>query len=177
MKKKKAMNLQKFAEGKTAVQGKQIILLIRVISDKPAANVLALETEHTVTMSKDASTTSTKQGTIRTPGQAEVEISASCVMSVGDTMIGKLRTAMETDELVEVWRANLAETGTGAGKYKGTYYQGYVTNVEESAPADGQVDVSLTFGVNGTGKTGDVTVPASQVEEALYAFKDTVAQS
>ena len=35
------------------------------------------------------------------------------------------------------------------------------------------VEVSLTFGANGTGKRGDVTVSAEQQEIANYVFKDT----
>lgn len=35
------------------------------------------------------------------------------------------------------------------------------------------VEVSLTFGVNGTGEKGDVTVTAAQQEVAAYVFTDT----
>ena len=43
--------------------------------------------------------------------------------------------------------------------------------------ADENVGVSLTFGVNGSGKRGDVTVTAQQQEVAAYAFKDTTQES
>lgn len=171
----KLIDLQRFAE---AVQGKQMILLLRVLGDKTAAQILALETEHSFSLSKDAASTATKDGTIRTPGQAEAEISASSVLSVGDTTLTKMKAAMKEDKLIEIWRVNLAEkASTGTNKYKGTYYQGYLTACEESAPADGQVDVSYTFAINGTGEDGEITVTAQQVEEALYAFKDTTAIS
>lgn len=173
-------NLQRFAEladTTQAVQGKQMVLLVRPISlRKNAAELLALETEHSLQMSKDASTTATKSGSIRTPGQAEVEISASSILAKGDTMIASLKKAMNDDELLDIWRVNLAEPGTGANKFKGTYYQGYITSLELSAPADGQVEASMTYGINGVGVDGECTVSAEQVEEALYAFKDTVAE-
>ena len=35
------------------------------------------------------------------------------------------------------------------------------------------VEVSLTFGVNGTGQKGDVTVTTAQQEIAAYVFTDT----
>lgn len=172
-------NLQRFADaqGKTGVQGKQLILLMRVYGETAAATLLALEKEHSLSISKDASSTATKEGNLRVPGQAEVEISASSVLPVGDASTKALRAAMNSDKLIELWRANLAEKGEAEKTYKGTYFQGYLTSYEESAPADGQVDVSLTFGINGIGVDGDVTVPDELVEEALYAFKDSTAVS
>lgn len=172
---KTTFNLQRFAE-KTSVQGKQMVLLLRPSSKRAtAANLLSLETEHSISISKDASSTATKEGTIRTPGSPEVEITSTSVLSAGDQMISDLKSAMLGDEIIDIWRVNLAEKGTGENKYKGTYYQGYLTSMELSAPADGQVEVSLTFGVNGAGVDGETTVTADQVEEALYAFKDTLA--
>lgn len=172
---KTTFNLQRFAE-KVSVQGKQMVLLLRPSSKRAtAANLLSLETEHSISISKDASSTATKEGTIRTPGSPEVEITSTSVLSAGDQMISDLKSAMLGDEIIDIWRVNLAEKGTGDNKYKGTYYQGYLTSMELSAPADGQVEVSLTFGVNGAGVDGETTVTADQVEEALYAFKDTVA--
>lgn len=174
---KTTFNLQRFAE-KTSVQGKQMVLLLRPSSKRAtAANLLSLETEHSISISKDASSTATKEGTIRTPGSPEVEISSTSVLSVADETIDQLKAAMLGDEIIDLWRANLAEPGTGDNKYKGTYYQGYLTSLELSAPADGQVEVSMSFGINGAGVDGEVTVTKDQVEEALYAFKDTVAEA
>ena len=63
--------LQVFAE---AVQGKKIVYLYRVASKEATANgtTLAFTTENSRTMSKDADSTATKDGSIRTPGTAEV---------------------------------------------------------------------------------------------------------
>ena len=65
--------LQLFNE---AVQGKKIVYLYRVRNEqaKNDATALAFTTENGRTKSKDADTTATKDGTIRTPGTAEVEI-------------------------------------------------------------------------------------------------------
>lgn len=170
----KKFNLQMF--GATAVSGKKIVYLFRVLSEaaSKAGATLAFTTENTRTKSKDADTTVTKDGTIRTPGAAEVEITATAILTQGDTLIGELEAAMDNDELIEVWEANLdEETTEGSGKFKGTYYQGYLTEFEKTSNAEDFVECSLTFAINGAGASGDVTVTAEQQELANYVFKDT----
>lgn len=81
---------------------------------------------------------------------------------------------MINDELVEIWEANLDDPASGGNnKFKGKYFQGYVTEVEKTSNAEDMVEVSLTFGVNGTGQKGDVTVTTAQQEIAAYVFTDT----
>lgn len=48
-----------------------------------------------------------------------------------------------------------------------------MTEVEKTSNAEDMVEVSLTFGVNGTGQKGDVTVTTAQQEIAAYVFTDT----
>jgi TP901-1 family phage major tail protein len=167
------INLQMFAE---AVQGKKLVYLFRILSEKATASgvTLAFTTENTVTMSKDADTTATKDGTIRTPGEAEIEITATALLAKGDEMYGKLKAAMLNDELIEIWEANLEEPAEGGqNKFKGTYYQGYLTEFEKTSSAEDFVECSCTFAVNGSGADGDVTVTAEQQEVANYVFTDT----
>ena len=170
---RKTIDLQLFAD---AVRGKKIFYLYRLKKDaaKNAATALAFTTENGRTTSKDADTTETKDGTIRTPGAAEVEITATSILAKGDTLIDSLEDAMINDELVEIWEANLEEpSSSGSNKFKGKYFQGYVTEVEKTSNAEDMVEVSLTFGVNGTGQKGDVTVTTAQQEIAAYVFTDT----
>lgn len=169
------MNLQLFAE---AVQGKKIVYLYRILEEASTAAgaLLAFTTENGRTKSKDADSTATKDGSIRTPGVAEVEITATSILSKGDTMIGKLEEALDNDKLIEIWEANLAEPVEGAGntnKFKGRYFQGYLTELELTSNAEDFAEVSLTFGINGSGKAGSVTVSAAQQEQADYVFQDT----
>lgn len=171
------MNLQNFAEtAKEAVQGKKIVYLFRLYKEAAttAGAIMAFTTENERTKSKDADTTETKDGPIRTPGSSEMEITATCILSTGDTMIDKLEAAMDSDELIEIWEANLAEKAeSGDNKFKGMYFQGYITEIAKSSPADGHVEISLTFGINGSGAKGDVTVTTEQQEVASYVFKDS----
>lgn len=172
----KKLDLQLFAE---AVQGKRLVYLYRVLSkaETTAGATLAFTTENERTKSKDADTTETKDGSIRTPGAAEMEITATSILSVGDTLIDDLEKAMDKDELIEIWEANLSEPAdAGDNKFKGMYFQGYITELSKSSPSDGFVEVSLTFGINGSGAAGDVTVTTEQQEVANYVFKDTTKQ-
>lgn len=172
----KKMNLQLFAE---AVQGKKIVYLFRIMEDAATDDgaILAFTTENSRTKSKDADSTMTKDGAIRTPGASEVEISATAVLTKGDVMIEKLEDAMDDDKLIELWEANLEEAvsgeGVAANQFKGMYFQGYLTEVEITSNAEDMVEVSLTFGINGSGKRGNITVSTEQQTIADYVFKDT----
>ena len=64
--------------------------------------------------------------------------------------------------------------GSKTNQYKGTYFQGYLTEIERTANAEDMVEVSLTFGINGAGAKGNVTVTDMQADMASYVFKDTI---
>lgn len=170
----KKIDLQMFAE---AVQGKKIVYLYRILS-KAATNsavAMAFVTENSRTKSKDADSTATKDGSIRTPGASEVEITATSILAKGDTLFDELEEAMDNDELIEVWEANLDEpVGENSNKFKGRYYQGYLTEFELASSAEDFTEVSTTFAMNGSGVKGDVTVSVEQQEMANYVFTDTV---
>lgn len=173
---KKVFNLQLFAAAVTAVSGKKLVYLYRILEDAATTDgaTLAFTTENSRTKSKDADSTETKDGTIRTPGAAEVEITATSLLAKGDTLIGNLEDAMDNDKIVEIWEANLEEPASeGSNKFKGTYYQGYITEFEKTSNAEDYVECSLTFGINGAGVKGDVTVTVAQQELANYVFADT----
>lgn len=166
-------NLQLFSE---AVQGKKIVYLYRILKEAGTADgvTLAFTTENGRTKSKDADSTATKDGSIRTPGASEVEITATSILSKGDSLIGKLESAMDNDELIEIWEANLEEPADGgSNKFAGAYYQGYLTEFEKTSSAEDFTEISLTFAVNGVGAKGDVTVSVEQQEIANYVFADT----
>lgn len=165
--------LQTFAE---AVQGKKLVYLYRIASKAATVDgaTLAFTTENGRTKSKDADSTATKDGPIRTPGAAESEVTVTSILAKGDEMIDDLEDAMDDDELMEIWEANLDEPAeAGDNKFKGRYFQGYLTEFEKTSSAEDYVECSLTFGINGSGATGDVTVTTEQQEVAAYVFKDT----
>lgn len=172
---KNKFNLQLFAN---PVSGKKIIYLFRVLEDAATDDAIAMAftTENSNTISKDADSTVTKDGTIRTPGGAEIEITATALLPKGDTLYNKLKAAMIADKIIEVWEVNLDEAATDSGstgKFKGTYYQAYLTEFEKTSNAEDYVECSTTFAINGTGAEGNVTVTKTQQEAANYVFKDT----
>ena len=168
-------DLQIFAE---AVHGKKMVYLYRLHKDAAteAGTNLAFVTENTRTKSKDSESTVTKDGSITTPGAIEHEIESTSLLAKGDEMIDKLEDALDNDELLDIWEANLDEAVDGSeNRFKGRYMQGYLTEMEVSSTAEEHVEVSLTFAVNGAGVKGNVTVTAEQQEAANYVFTDTAA--
>lgn len=171
----KKFDLQMFAE---AVHGKKLVYLYRILSKAAAAAgaTLAFTTENERTKSKDSDSTPTKDGPILTPGEVEQEITATSILAKGDALIDELEDALDNNELCEIWEANLDEPATDGGeKFKGRYFQGYLTEVSYSSSSEDYVEVSLTFGINGSGAKGDVTVSAEQQERAAYVFADTTS--
>ena len=166
-------NLQMYAE---AVHGKKLVYLYRILDEAATVDgaALAFTTENERTKSKDSDSTATKDGPVLTPGEVEQEITATSLLAVGDTLVDRLEDALDNNKIVEVWEANLAEpVGESGNKFKGRYMQGYLTEVAIASSAEDYVEVSLTFGINGSGVKGDVTVSAEQQEIAAYVFADT----
>jgi TP901-1 family phage major tail protein len=166
-------DLQMYAE---AVHGKKLVYLYRIQSEAATneAVTLAFTTENERTKSKDSDSTATKDGPILTPGEVEQEITATSLLAKGDTLVEKLEDALDNNELIEIWEANLEEPAEGGdNKFKGRYFQGYLTELSVSSSAEDYVEVSLTFGINGSGAKGDVTVSQENQEIANYVFADT----
>lgn len=177
------MNLQLFADSEAleTISGKKLVYLFRIAEDSKTENAgaLAFVTENERSTSKDADSTATKDGNVRTPGTAEIEITSTSLLPKGDKMIDKLESAMLNDKLVECWEVNLAEPGTDANKnkYKSKYYQGYVTELSLSSSAEDNVEASITFGANGKGADGYATLTDEQKEIASYVYKDVTKES
>jgi TP901-1 family phage major tail protein len=165
-------NLQLFAE---AVEGKKIIYLFRVLSDAATKDAMAMAftSENERTKSKDFDSVVTKDGTIAVPGAVEQEITATALLAKGDSMADDLEDALDNNKLMEIWEVNLAEPSNTDGKFKGRYFQGYLTEFTLSSSAEDHAEYSTTFAINGTGAKGDVTVSAEQQEIATYVFKDS----
>lgn len=166
-----------------AVKGTRLIYKYRVYVPSgaaPAASAIAFTTENTRTKSKDADSTATKDGSIRTPGASEQEIESVSIFQKGDTFIDALETAMDNDSLIEIWEIDLDAPASGTSsqnKYDARYFQGYITEMEKTSNAEEYVEISLTFGINGNGVTGQATVTDAEIEAASYVFADTTQRT
>jgi len=158
----------------SAVTGKNLIYMYRLNSESATVDGvrIAFTTENEMSISSDADATATKDGSVRGASVAELELTATSLMDATDPMIPKLKSAILNGSLLDVWEVNLDKPKTG-NKFEGTYYQAYITEFTASSPADGNVEVSMTFGINGKGAEGDVTVPTSQQDDGQYTFVDT----
>lgn len=158
----------------SAVTGKNLIYMYRLNSESATADGvrIAFTTENEMSISSDADATATKDGSVRGASVAELELTATSLMDANDPMIPKLKSAILNGSLLDVWEVNLDKPKTG-NKFEGTYYQAYITEFTTSSPADGNVEVSMTFGINGKGAEGSVTVPAGQQDDGQYTFVDT----
>lgn len=160
------------------IKGNRIIYLYRILKDAATddATAVAFTTENSKSKSRDSDTVTTKDGTIRVPGEVETEISTTALFaSENDAMIDKLEKALDDGDKVEIWEVNMDKPGTSdnASKFAAKYFQGYVTNFELSSNSEDHAEASLDFGIEGKGVDGYATVTDEQQELAAYVFKDT----
>ena len=159
----------------SAVTGKNLVYLYRLASESATADGtrIAFTTEDELSISADADATATKDGSVRGASVAELEKTMTSLMGSDDPMLPKMKQAILNGSLIELWEVNLDKPVTGqTGKFSGTYYQGYLSEFTTSSPADGNVEVSMTIGINGKGADGSVTVDASQQDDSQYTFVD-----
>ena len=78
------------------ISGKKIVCVYTLLSDasKEAASHVAFTTENGISVSRDADTTETKDGPVRTPGAVETEITTTALLATGDKMIDELKKAL-----------------------------------------------------------------------------------
>lgn len=161
-----------------AKKGVDIILLYRLLKNAKteAAFKLAFQTEHQNEISRDADAQKTKDGNIQNLSAVEYDFSATSIVAKGDKHVDELKKAIINGELVEIWEIDKAEKNTD-GKYKATYYQGYITKYGMTANSEDSVELELEFSINGVGKDGFATLTADQAEVVQYVFKDTTIEA
>lgn len=160
----------------TAKQGKDIILLYRVLSkaSKEAAWKLAFQTEHSNEKTRDYNTTATKDGTIGSLAAIEYSLSATSIAANGDPHLDEMDKAFDDGEIIEVWEIDKAEKGSD-GKYKAKYLRAYLTSFSYEPNSEDALELSLEFGVFGKPQKGQATLTEEQANVVQYVFKDTIA--
>ncbi len=160
----------------TAKQGKDIILLYRVLSkaSKEAAWKLAFQTEHSNEKTRDYNTTPTKDGPVGALAEVEYSLSATSIAANGDPHLDEMDKAFDDGEIIEVWEIDKAEKGSD-GKYKAKYLRAYLTSFSYEPNSEDALELSLEFGVFGKPQKGQATLTEEQANVVQYVFKDTVA--
>lgn len=161
-----------------ALKGIDVILLYRLLKNETqeAAWKMAFQTEHENGLSRDSDSTVTKDGNVQSLSPVEYDFSATSIVAKGDPHVDEMKQALLNGDIIEIWEINKAEQGTddNAKKYKATYYQAYVSEFTPSAAAEDNVELSLSFAVNGIGQDGYATLTEDQAAVVQYTFKDTV---
>ncbi|HHJ5109178.1 TPA: phage major tail protein, TP901-1 family [Enterococcus faecium] len=161
-----------------ALKGIDVILLYRLLKKETqeAAWKMAFQTEHENSLSRDSDSTVTKDGNVQSLSPVEYDLSVTSIVAKGDKHVDEMKQALLNGDIIEIWEINKAEKGTGdnADKYKATYLQAYVSEFTPSATAGDNVELSLSFAVNGVGQDGYATLTEDQADVVQYAFKDTV---
>ena len=159
----------------TAKQGKDIILLYRVLSkaSKEAAWKLAFQTEHSNEKTRYYNTTATKDGIIGSLAAIEYSLSATSIAANGDPHLDEMDKAFDDGEIIEVWEIDKAEKGSD-GKYKAKYLRAYLTSFSYEPNSEDALELSLEFGVFGKPQKGQATLTEEQANVVQYVFKDTV---
>lgn len=164
-----------------ALRGIDVILLYRRLSQasKEAAWKMAFQTEHENSITRDSDTVVTKDGTVQSLKPVAYDFSATSLIGRDDPHVDEMRKAMLDGELIELWEINRVEKGTdtNADKYKATYYQGYIAEYTPTANAEDNVELSMSFAINGVGQDGYATLTEEQEEVVQYTFKDTVKEA
>ena len=160
----------------TAKQGKDIILLYRVLSkaSKEAAWQLAFQTEHSNEKTRYYNTTATKDGIIGSLAAIGYSLSATSIAANGDPHLDEMDKAFDDGEIIEVWEIDKAEKGSD-GKYKAKYLRAYLTSFSYEPNSEDALELSLEFGVFGKPQKGQATLTEEQANVVQYVFKDTVA--
>ena len=156
----------------TAKQGKDIILLYRVLSkaSKEAAWKLAFQTEHSNEKTREYNTTATKDGIIGSLAAIEYSLSATSIAANGDPHLDEMDKAFDDGEIIEVWEIDKAEKGSD-GKYKAKYLRAYLTSFSYEPNSEDALELSLEFGVFGKPQKGQATLTEEQANVVQYVFK------
>lgn len=157
-----------------AYQGINSFIMLRRLSEEGTASAvkIALQTTHTLTVSRDTDSQATKDGNIVTDAPAETELEVENIGS-DDELNDLLWESAEKGTKVEVWEVQKNRTKVIDDKkhYFMKYMQGSVNEMEADNDADDSVTGDATFSIDGTPKWGWGTLPEA-IEEAMdYAFR------
>lgn len=165
------------------MDGKDLLTFFRLLKEKNTADASRIRfmTEQTLSMEKETDSQATVDGIVSSvaDGENTIEFSALAYRDTDDATIEmwkELRNWYLDNETVEVWNVDIKSGKvTGAKKeYLVDYFQGKFTSFELKAAADGKVELSYSFTIDGKGHFDkrDTLTPTQEaaVAAANYAY-------
>ena len=144
------------------------LFLFRIEGEAGDAWKVAYQTDASTSESRAYDSNETKDGTVKAAGAYEASHSLTSYLKSGDTYIAKLKGLVRNaNSRLEVWGIDrtalveLPEGGSEPTEIPGEYSVDVVTSVDESAGADGNVEISIDSEVEKGIVSGDVAVNAA----------------
>lgn len=150
------------------IHGMDLVLFFRRLIDQAEEDGarLRFQTEHTISEEKESESNPTKDGQVVnvTDGENTIDFTSYAYVEDNGTqaMWKELHRYFQANEKLEIWEVDKKNT-TEDGLYNATYYVGFITSFEKSAPSDGNVELSFTVTLEGAGTEGtDVLTPEQE---------------
>lgn len=167
------------------MDGKDLLTFFRLLKDKKTADASRIRfmTEQTLSMEKETDSQTTVDGIVSSVADGENTIEFSS-LAYRDTdaetieMWKEMRNWYLNNETVEVWNVDIKSgkknDGSQKTEYLVDYFQGKFTSFELKASADGKVELSYSYTIDGKGHFDkkDTLTPEQEaaVAAANYAY-------
>lgn len=167
------------------MDGKDLLTFFRLLKDKKTADASRIRfmTEQTLSMEKETDSQATVDGIVSSVADGENTIEFSS-LAYRDTdaetieMWKELRNWYLNNETVEVWNVDIKsgkKNDSQKTEYLVDYFQGKFTSFEMKSSADGKVELSYSYTIDGKGHFDkkDTLTPAQEaaVAAANYAYQ------
>ena len=144
------------------INGKDYLSFFRRYADRTKNDAAAIRfmTEVTVKLEKETDSTSTVDGNVSSVSDGDNTLDVkSIAYRTGDPevieMWKQLREWFLNEEVVEVWNVDIKSgkenDGTHKTEYLVDYFQGKFTEFEMKSAADGKVELSYSYAIDGRG--------------------------
>ena len=161
------------------MDGKDLLTFFRLLKNKKTADASRIRfmTEQTLSMEKETDSQATVDGIVSSVADGENTIEFSS-LAYRDTdaetieMWKELRNWYLNNETVEVWNVDIKsgkKNGSEKTEYLVDYFQGKFTSFELKASADGKVELSYSYTIDGKGHFDKKDTLTTEQEQAVAA--------
>ena len=162
------------------MDGKDLLTFFRLLKDKKTADASRIRfmTEQTLSMEKETDSQTTVDGIVSSvaDGENTIEFSSLAYRDTdGETiaMWKELRNWYLNNETVEVWNVDIKSgkknDSSQKTEYLVDYFQGKFTSFELKASADGKVELSYSYTIDGKGLFDKKDTLTPEQEQAVAA--------